>query len=77
MRRGVRAGVNNFPKRATLAEIRKVDGAQRYECEDGDVQWLTGISINKNARIGDTGSLVYRKGPSYGLIFFENGVTCG
>ena len=56
--------------RATLIEKRKEDGAQKYELEDGKVEWITGFPWASNVKVGDTGVLVYRTTPSYGLVFF-------
>jgi len=56
--------------RATLVEVRKVDGAQKYEYEGGKVEWITGRPRASNVKVGDTGVLEYRLGPSWGLIFF-------
>jgi hypothetical protein len=56
---------------ATLIEIRSEDGAQLYQREDDTYEWLTGITRAKDVQVGDTGRLIYRRGPSYGLYFFE------
>lgn len=57
--------------RCTLVEIRKEDGAQRYELDDGRIEWLTGWPRASNVKVGDTGVMVYRSTPSYGLHFFR------
>ncbi len=56
--------------RAVLVEIRKEDGAQRYELENGGFEWITGWPRASNVKVGDTGDLVYRTTTSYGLVFF-------
>ena len=56
--------------KCTLVEVRKPDYAQKYEYEDGKVEWITGWPRASNVKVGDKGTIVYRTGPSYGLMFF-------
>ena len=57
--------------RCTLTEIRKEDGAQKYEYDSGSIEWLMGWNRASNPRVGDTGTMVYVIGPNYGLPFFR------
>ena len=56
--------------RCILVEIREGDYAQKYEYENGDVEWLSGWNRASNVKVGDKGLMVYRSTPSWGLSFF-------
>lgn len=56
-------------KRARLVERRQGDGAQRFECEDGSVEWLTTFRC-LGAHVGDEGLMEYRTWGSGCLWFF-------
>lgn len=53
-----------------LIKIRKEDGAQCYQDNDGDFHWLTGWCKAINVKVGDKGVLRYESTNSYGLYFF-------
>ncbi len=61
-----------YPKRrATLVEIRKEDGAQRYLSEDGETVWITGWPRASNVKVGDTGYLQLISATNYLLDTFR------
>ena len=58
--------------RATLVEAatRENGYTQRFVDVNGEHHLQCGITLAKGVNVGDTGTLEYRVGPSYGLEFF-------
>jgi hypothetical protein len=63
----------NTKRDATLVEIRKEDGAQRYRFGPGrdDIVWLCGPDRPQGAKLGDKGDLVYSSDGSRGRWIFH------
>ena len=55
----------------TLKEIRKEDGAQLYEYNDGNTEWLMGWNRASNVSVGDRGTMVLVHTSSFSLPFFR------
>jgi hypothetical protein len=59
-------------KNAVVANIDPATGAQcvRYDSSEADVEWLTGMQRCHGVKVGDRGTLEYRRVSGYSALWF-------